>query len=521
MGTTLPSQVTDPAALPAGTQIGEWRVVSWGGRGAYGTVYRVERQGREKEGPYALKMALRARDERFDREAELLSRINHPNVPWLESRGVWQHPAGNFPYLVMQWVQGESLYEWAARRNPSSCQVLRVLAQVARAIAATARAGGLHRDVKGDNVLVRVGDEQAFLTDFGAGVYKGAETLTVQPLAPGTPNYRSPEAWGAQRLFAVHPSYHYPGSVCDELFALGVMAYRLVTDEYPPSTEPDQPGAEVWRKGGPGPRPPRELNPNVSVKLSQLIMRLLASPERRFKGDAQLAAEALDQAANSEPEADARLFAWETVEPAAWTREEQRYAELHGHRVRRRDKATVQHSEQRDAEAKAEATRVKEQKKKPTQPEPQPRPLDARDRGVRWLLLFASSMGGGLLMICPREGFDSGQRYEEPRVSRQKAQDADTADGGTAGAGEEALASVSVEPAARSSLLAVGAAMPKEPLPGQRKPPCLDGEETIRGGCWFVRPSTKPPCQSGDYEWGGRCYAPLFIPPRPPTSEPQ
>jgi serine/threonine protein kinase len=169
MGTTLPLQVTDPASLPLGTEVGEWRVVSWCGRGAYGTVYRVERKGHEAEGPYALKLALRAQDERFEREEELLARLNHPNVPRLKGQGMWQHPAGNFPYLVMQWVAGVTLYQWAKPRNPSSRQVLRVLGQVARALEATVAVEGLHRDVKGDNVLVRLADKQAFLTDLGRG----------------------------------------------------------------------------------------------------------------------------------------------------------------------------------------------------------------------------------------------------------------------------------------------------------------------------------------------------------------
>jgi serine/threonine protein kinase len=111
---------------------------------------------------------------------------------------------------------------------------------------------GLHRDVKGSNVLVRRGDGRGYLTDFGAGHYRGADTLTSKLLPPGTPVYRSPEAWGFLNVFSRHPTVHYPASTCDDLFALGVMAYRLVTDEYPPLTNPEERGAEVWRPGGPG-----------------------------------------------------------------------------------------------------------------------------------------------------------------------------------------------------------------------------------------------------------------------------
>jgi len=518
MGATPPSQVPDPASVPVGTKLGEWRVVSWAGRGTYGTVYRVERRGHEKQGPYALKLAVHSRDERFERERELLSRLNHPNVPRLEDHGVWQHPSGAYPYLVMQWVAGLPLYEWAAQRNPTSRQVLRLLAQVARAVEATSNADGLHRDVKGDNVLVRLYDERAFLTDFGAGVYRGAATLTTQILPPGTPNYRSPEAWTYQRIFARHPSAHYPASVCDELFALGVTAYRLVTDEYPPPTDPRVDGAEVWESKGPGPRPPRQLNANVCEELNAIILRLLGQPDRRFKGKAQLAAEALEHAANTAgPGADAPLFEWEALEPADWSREEQSHAKLHGHRLRRRDKATVHRREQMDAQAKAEAARVNE----PVRSKPQPRSGDSREGGLRWLFWVGPGLGVLALVVGTQGEYQHGQPVEEPVEEKAKAPDAGTADGGTAGPAEDALTVASVPAEVRVAYGNMAIGQLKEPLPGQRKPPCPPGEAAIQGGCWLLRSDMKPPCMTGYYEWGGRCYVPIFPQSRPPTSEPR
>jgi serine/threonine protein kinase len=186
----------------------------------------VESEGHEAQGEFALKLAIHAGDERFGREAQLLSRIQSPHVPRLYEQGKWEHPSGVFPYLVMEWVEGEPLYAWAARRNPTSRQMLRVLAQVARALAATHAAGGVHRDVKGANVLVRPADGRVFLTDFGAGHYRGAATLTSKLLPPGTPAYRSPEAWAFLSAFVRHPTAHYPASACDDLFAFGVRVGR-------------------------------------------------------------------------------------------------------------------------------------------------------------------------------------------------------------------------------------------------------------------------------------------------------
>jgi serine/threonine protein kinase len=199
-------QEVDPLSLPVGFRVGPWRVKGWRGRGAYGTLYCVVREGREAEGVFALKMAITPGDERFGREAELLSRVSSPHVPRFREQGVWEHPAGAFPYVVMELVEGEGLYEWAERRNPTSRQVLRLLAQVARALEAAHAAGGVHRDVKGSNVLVRPADGRAFLTDFGAGHYRGADTLTSKLLAPGTPADRSPEAWAFVSAFLRHPT---------------------------------------------------------------------------------------------------------------------------------------------------------------------------------------------------------------------------------------------------------------------------------------------------------------------------
>ena len=190
-----PAPSPHPLWLPPGTLVGEWRVLDCLGHGAHGLVFRALRVGHEHEGPVALKLALFPWDPRFMREVALLSLVLHPGVPRLRGHGFFKHPSGTtHPYLVMDWVGGLPLYDWARQSNPSSRQVLQLLAQLARVLEATHAACALHRDVKGENVLVRRADGHALLMDFGSSHYQGAARLTWQAPPPGTPAYRSPEA---------------------------------------------------------------------------------------------------------------------------------------------------------------------------------------------------------------------------------------------------------------------------------------------------------------------------------------
>src|SRR5690606_26431632 len=121
-----------------GTEVGPWRVLGLSRRGAHGTVYRAERRGHEHEGPVALKVANWPLEARFEREGGLLSRVRHPSVPRLLDGGWWRGPDGEqYPFLVMEWVEGVELCEWAEQPGRTWGEGVRVLAQVASALAAT------------------------------------------------------------------------------------------------------------------------------------------------------------------------------------------------------------------------------------------------------------------------------------------------------------------------------------------------------------------------------------------------
>ena len=265
-----------PASLPPGTEVGSWRLVGLRAQGTYGVLYSAERTAAPGSGLVALKLALHSLDPRFEREAELLSRIHHLNVPKLHERGTWNGPDGAlFPFLVMDWVQGLPLYSWARVHELTSRQALLLLAHVARALAATHAAGGIHRDVKGNNILVREEDSRAVLTDFGSCTYRGASTLTHRPPPPGTPQYAAPSPSASNGAGVALVTAHYVATPADDLYALGVTAYRLVTQRYPLPETDSQEEVDDLHLPFPPLRPAEEL---VSISLSWLGAFARCSP---------------------------------------------------------------------------------------------------------------------------------------------------------------------------------------------------------------------------------------------------
>jgi serine/threonine protein kinase len=275
-------------------------VKAWQGQGGSGAVYRAKRVGFRRSEIGALKLSLGPWNWRMEREVELLSRLKHPGIPRLLDRGGPHLPSRDeYPFFVMEWVQGVRLYAWAEQTEPSYRQVCQVLARVARALEAVHAAGAVHRDVKGDNVLVRLSDRLPVLVDFGSCHFAGAQRLTRDSLPPMTQEYLSPQALVFYLNSAGQLDAYYPPSPADDLYALGVTAYRLVMGRYPERGEvrPDEQGR--WQVRSPDPRPLLESNPRVEPELREVIVRLLSdTPEAR--GTAAQAAEALAAAAGEE-----------------------------------------------------------------------------------------------------------------------------------------------------------------------------------------------------------------------------
>jgi serine/threonine protein kinase len=478
--------------------VGDWRVVGWAGRGVHGAVYQVVPVHNPHASPVALKLALYPGDPRFAREAQLLSDVRHPSIPRLWELGEWQHPSGaRYPFVVMEWVDGMPLYDWAREHNPSSKQVLRLLAQLASALHVVHGQGSVHRDVKGANVLVRHDDSRAMLTDFGSGRYPDASTLTPDILPPGTPAYRSPEAW----LFSLQHTHDRTARYCalpaDDLYSLGVTAYRLVTGSYPEPAEPSKDDAGLWHLEGLASPAPLALNPCVAPRLDALILRMLSlRPEER--GPAGQLAEALEQAAQSESAENSRFL----------------FAQEKPHAV-----ASSEEGVGAPVEAKLQVS---------TEPSHTPSAAERVRHSAHvgtWLLRVATA--AGLVMLGAWAGWVARAKApEQPAATRQEASRLEN--GGPAGLGEEVASSAEkTSPTPSRPGVQAEDSLP-EPLPEQTRPNAkgrcpLPQHVPLNGGCWVIAPLTREKCEAlggNGHMYKGVCYVPVLLSGRPSTSHP-
>jgi len=405
-----------PRGLPAGSHVGPWRILRWLGEGGYGVVYLAEDTRAVSEGgvtePVAVKLAVgRTREEepqarrRLLREAESLSRVAHPQVVRLLGQGEHQ----GVPFLVLEYVAGPKLYDWSALRNRTAREVVAPVGTLALALQAVHGAGVFHRDLKGENVLVRESDGQPVLLDFGVGDYEGASTLTETVLPPGTAHYRSAEA---VRFLLENPERsgaRYRFTLADELYALGVLLYRLLTDEYPFS--PELPRDVLYERILEGEPPaPVVLNPRVPRSISDLAMRLL-SKEPEARGESAEAVHDAIRAALADGNSrwEELLFEWDDG-PSVYSRTTEETSlpgpVAPGHEVGLMHAAARrQHYRWEQRKKRALRKRPRPQEPRPPEPAAPTRPQPRRRSGTKaaWGLLAVACLATLLWSIRDRE----------------------------------------------------------------------------------------------------------------------
>jgi tetratricopeptide (TPR) repeat protein len=216
-------------SLRPGAFLGHYRVVSLLGRGGMGTVYLAERDDGSFEHRVAIKVIPPAATqgfllERFQQERRILAGLSHPNIARLFDGG--EMPDGS-PYIVMEYVKGETIDTYCDRSDLSVVERMRLFLKVCDAVQYAHQNLIVHRDLKPANILVTE-DGQPKLLDFGiAKVLDPAEAQRAQRSTRVlTPEYASPEQVRGD-----------PVSTASDVYSLGAVLTRMLTGKPPHSLE--------------------------------------------------------------------------------------------------------------------------------------------------------------------------------------------------------------------------------------------------------------------------------------------
>jgi hypothetical protein len=256
---------------------GRYRLDSRLGAGGMSTVYLAFDTVLER--PVAIKLMHRhiASDadqlERFRREARAVAQLNHPHIVTVIDTGEDLDPthsdgaddgerAGGVPYIVFEYVEGETLKALIRQGPLEITQALAYAIEIARALGAAHERQIVHRDVKPHNVLLTA-EGTAKITDFGIARQLAQQGLTMDGRVLGTTDYVSPEQALGQ-----------PVTGPSDIYSLGIVLYELLTGEVPFSG--DTPVAVAMRHVREEVPDVQRLRPEVSAATAAVVDRATA-----------------------------------------------------------------------------------------------------------------------------------------------------------------------------------------------------------------------------------------------------
>ncbi len=271
----------DDATMPR--RIGSFQVLEGLGEGGMGVVYRAAQDHPRRE--VALKMMRgvlpsESARRRFEREADLLGRLQHPGVAQVYEAGT----ADGQPWFAMELIAGQSITDYVNQQALTTNERLSLLARVCDAVQHAHQRGVIHRDLKPANILVDAGGNPRVL-DFGVARALDADDLTRAVTQTGqllgTPRYMAPEQFLGD-----------PDKVdarCD-VYALGAIGFELLTGRPPLDFEGLSLAAIIDRARSAEPPPLGACSAAYRGDVETIVATALArDPERRYPSVGQLA----------------------------------------------------------------------------------------------------------------------------------------------------------------------------------------------------------------------------------------
>jgi len=240
--------------------------------GAFGTVYEILGDDNRIYALKELKNFGITNKQRFEREVNILSRLNHPNIVKIFQWNMGgEHP--NFkPYYIMEYLTGGSLREHMAERFSSheryvferKWTINRIILPTCNALAQAHSSNLFHRDLKPDNIMyIDPSRSEVKITDWGLGKDINRESLaltttTVEGEIGGTPGYCSPEQWFALDNLVDGRT---------DIFPLGIIFYEMMTRKRPPAYDD--------KMNRPTVDPPSKYHSTISRKLDRCILKMI------------------------------------------------------------------------------------------------------------------------------------------------------------------------------------------------------------------------------------------------------
>ena len=265
------------------TRIGAYEILEELGAGGMSQIYRARDTRLKRD--VALKFLndemMREPDavERFLREAQAASALNHPNIVTIYEAG----EADGQQFIVMELVRGRTLRPLLLEEPRSLDALPGIVVQIARALAAAHGAGIVHRDIKPENIMLR-DDGYVKVVDFGIArllpsamdSLGHAHGVTRTGTFLGTPRYMSPEQVGGETV-----------SSASDIFSLGVVLYEWATGQHPfPAVSVVKMMYAIMTHA---PIAPTHLNPTVPARLEALILEMLQKDPHARPGASEVA----------------------------------------------------------------------------------------------------------------------------------------------------------------------------------------------------------------------------------------